>query len=139
MSKRRILHLGTGKTGNDLCILQTSVRPCCLFKRGSNDVNLTLVFKRDVLELRMERHGHRGRERPGRGGPDDGIHALTGECWSDLLRCAGKAILYVDTWAGVRSVLDLGFSQSCLIDDAPIDRTQSFVHEAVLNEVKQGA
>ena len=84
----------------------------------------------------MEGDGHRGGQRPRRGGPDDGadLACVGGQLGRDGRRIALERVLHVDAGAGVVVVLDLGLGQRGAVVDAPVDRLQSLVDQSLLEE-----
>ena len=92
----------------------------------------------DVLHLGIEGDGLRCGKRPGSGGPDDGVDVASCEARIDLGRVAGEFVADVDAGRGVLRVLDLGFGESGLVVDAPVDGAEAFVDEALFEEVVEG-
>ena len=82
----------------------------------------------------MKGHRQRRGQRPGRGRPDDGVDLAAGERRSDRLRVRGKPIAHIHRWAGVHLVLDFGLGQRRAVVDAPVDRLQSAINEALFEE-----
>src|SRR6185312_354941 len=73
-------------------------------------------------------------KRPRGRGPDDGRNVAPPEFRSDAFGRRGEPIANVDAGAGVVFVLYFGFGQRRSIVDAPVDRLQSAIDKALLEE-----
>ena len=104
-----------------------------------DDVDLTVFgLERDVVEVGMEGDGEGRGEGPGGGGPDDGGDFFAGERGVDRRGVAGELVADVDAGAGVLLVLDFGVGEGGAVVDAPVDRLEASVDEALLEEVVEG-
>ena len=139
MCERCIFQYLSRKASHCLCVLQIRIFACCRFERGRDYVNLSILLQSDIFKLGMKCDSHGGGKRPRSCGPDDCIHLLAGECRIDLLRRAGQLILHIDTGTRMLCILNFCLGEGGLINNAPINRTQSFVNEAVFNEIKECA
>ena len=92
------------------------------------------LFQGDVFEVGVEGDGHGGGERPGGGGPDDGVDLAAGERGIDRRRVGGQPVAHIDGWAGVLLVLDFGLGERGTVVDAPVDRLESAIDEAFFEE-----
>ena len=77
-------------------------------------------------------------QRPGRGGPDDGVDLLAGERRVERRGLAGERVAHVDAGAGVHLVLHLGLGQGGAVVPAPVDGLEPAVDEAALEELVEG-
>ena len=86
----------------------------------------------------MESHGERRRQGPGRGRPDDGVDMVRGEQRLERLVAHGAVVehgvTHVHRGAGVVLVLHFSFGQCRTVVDAPVDRLETAVDEAFLQE-----
>src|SRR5438270_10354307 len=87
----------------------------------------------------MIRDGDVGWYGPGRGGPDDSIDFASGQRRIDLSRIGCERESNPDGGAGVILILDFRFSQRSAIMNAPVDRLETLVHIAAIQEVDEGA
>ena len=78
--------------------------------------------------------GHGGRQRPGGSGPDNGRDLFPGQRRINRGRVAGQRIANPDARAGVVGIFDFSFGQSGFIVNAPVDRLQTLVDHALLEE-----
>ncbi len=104
----------------------------------SDDVHIFAEFESHVLEIGMEGYGHRRGQRPGSGGPDDGVDFAAGERGCDGCRVAGELVADVDGGAGVVFVLDFGFGQGGAVVNAPVNGLEAAVDEAFLKKSVKG-
>src|SRR5579884_24369 len=141
MLEGRAFELSSRKTGDDSCVLQPSILASGFGQSISNDIDLAAfrVFQRHIFVIRMEGDRHRSGQRPGRGVPDDGVYSLVNKGMIDGVRRAGERVLYPDARTGMLLVLNFGFGERGVIEDAPIDRTEALIDESVLPEVEEDA
>ena len=90
--------------------------------------------QRDVVEVGMEGDGEGRGEGPGGGGPDDGVDFAAFESGVERLGRRRELVAHVDRGTGVHRVLHLGFRQGGAVVDAPVDRLEAAVDEALLEE-----
>ncbi len=115
-------------------------------QRGGDDVDgrqriaaaLGGGFEGHILKIGMEGDGQGGGQRPGGGGPDDGGDVAAEERRMDRLRRGCKPVTDVNRGAGVVFVLHFGFGQGRAVVNAPIDRLEATVDEALLEEAIKG-
>ena len=89
---------------------------------------------RDVFEVRVEGDRHGRGEGPRSGGPDDGVDFAAGKRGIERPGVGGEPVAHVDRWAGVHLVFDFGFGKGGAVVDAPVDRLESAIDEALLEE-----
>src|SRR6266404_4580201 len=95
-------------------------------------------FDNGVIEIGMKSERAIVRQRPGRGGPDDGAY-VTANFRSVAFAAAHDAKLHPDRRASVVLIFDLGFGERGVVVDAPIDGLAATINVALLHEVKKGA
>ena len=86
----------------------------------------------------MEGHGHRGRHRPRRRRPDDGVDFLACQGGSQCRRIARQPVADVDRRAGVLGVFNFSIGQGRAVVNAPVDRLQAAIDKALLKEAIKG-
>ena len=138
MLKVQTLHLAAGEARQFFRVLQIAFLGYIGSQPGRDDVDLAGRFERDVLFMRMERHGHRSRQRPGSSGPDDGGDFFARESRINLRGIVEQRVLHPDGWRGVVLVFNFGFGQRGLVVHAPIDGAQTLVYEVVFVKAEKG-
>ena len=118
--------------------------PAALFRRGveqigRDDVDVAAHRDSDIFELRVERDAEVGRERPGRGGPDEAVDLFAGKRGVDRRGIGGQRETNPNRRALVVLVFDFGFGQRGAVVDAPVDRLESFVDVALVEEIDKSA
>jgi len=105
---------------------------------GGKEQSAFFCFNDGVFEIRMKGEGAIVRNRPWRGGPDDGA-----DIGSDLRGCASAADdsweLHPDGWAGVIFVFDFRFRKGRAVVNTPIDRLAPAVDVTLLHEIQERA
>ncbi len=104
-----------------------------------NDVNVVADFHRHVFEFRMKRDREVGRQRPRRGGPDQAVDVLPGQCGIDRRRIGRQRKANPDRRALMVFILDFGFGERRAVMDAPVDRLQPFIDVALVEKVDESA
>ena len=79
MSKGSALQLASAKAGNLPGFSQLAFFDGKFGQRIGNNVDLAFMLQRHVLQFRMKCDCHRSRQRPGSGGPDDGVDLFAGQ------------------------------------------------------------
>ena len=138
MLKVQPLQLAAGEARQFLRVLQIAFLGYIGRQPGRHNVDLARGFERHVLFVGMEGHRHRSRQRPGRGGPDDGRDFLARQRGINLRRIIEQRVLHPDAWRGVVLVFNFGFGQRRLVVHAPIDGAQALVHEVVFVKAVKG-
>ncbi len=86
----------------------------------------------------MEGHGHGRGQGPGGGRPDDGVDFAACQRGIEALGGRREPVAHIYRRAGVHLVLDFGLGQSGAVVDAPVDRLESAIDEALLEEAVEG-
>ncbi len=79
MGEGDAIHPRTGKTGDFVRPFQSASSPGGGHQGLGDDVDLSILLQGDVFEIRVEGHGQRRGQGPGRGGPDDGGNLLSAQ------------------------------------------------------------
>ncbi len=116
--------------------------PAALRRRGRkqirrDDVDSVADRNRNVFILRMERDAEVGRKRPGRGGPDQAVDVLSGQRRIDRGGVRVQSKTNPNRWALVVLVFDFGLGQRRPVVDAPVDRLQSLIYIALVENVDE--
>ncbi len=132
-----LLKLFAGERGEQLQFL-----PIAGFGRGvyqilGDEIDNAVIFNRRVGESRVITDGEIRRNGPGRGGPDEAKDAFAGQGRIDGLGGRGQGEFHPNGRAGMVFVLDFGLGQRRAVMDAPVDRLQSFVNEALVQKIDE--
>ena len=103
-------------------------------ERARDDDPLGTQVGDHVVDVRIDRDGEVGRDRPGRRGPDDDAEGLVG----GQAEARGLGVRnpepHPDGGGGVLLVLDLGLRERRFEGDRPIDRLLASVDDALFDE-----
>ncbi len=87
-----------------------------------------------VFKVRMERHRHRRRQRPGSCRPDDGEHVAPRQQRVECGGIRGQLVAHVNRRARMHFVLNFGLGQGGTVVNAPIDRLESAIDKPLLKK-----
>jgi hypothetical protein len=139
MLEGRAIKLASLEACHFQCIVEIAGRQRICGQCLGHNVDVAIGgLKSDVVEVGMERDGHRCRQGPRGGRPDDGVHVLRDERKVKQAWIARHLVAHIHRRAGVHFVLNFRLGQRGAVVDAPVNRLQSAIDEALLQKSVEG-